>query len=99
MVRIRILEHVSAASTYEDGGKIFALVRQHIAAEEVVELSFEGISSVPSAFINAGIVQLLEEFPFSQIKTYLRVVNSTKHINQLIKSRFDFASKQDQKKS
>lgn len=99
MVKIKILEHVSSTSSYEDGGKIFSLVRQHIAGGEIVELSFTGISSVPSAFINAAIIQLLEEFPFSKIRSHLRFANSTRHINQLIKSRFDFAVNQNSKRN
>lgn len=94
MVKIEILENVSAASTYEDGGKIFRMLKEQMDAGESVELSFTGISSVPSAFINAAIVQLLEHFEFSRIRSQLRFVNTTRHINQLIKSRFDFAVKQ-----
>lgn len=97
MVKIEILEHVSSASTYEDGGKIFCLLKEQIDRNENVELSFTGISSVPSAFVNAAIVQLLEHFEFSRIRAQLRFVNSTRHINQLIKSRFDFAVKQPPK--
>jgi hypothetical protein len=97
MVKIEILEHVISASTYEDGGKIYLLIKEKIDLGEIVELSFTGISSVPSAFINAAIIQLLEHFEFSKIRAHLRFVNSTRHINQLIKSRFDFAVNQTPK--
>jgi STAS-like domain of unknown function (DUF4325) len=91
MVKIEILSHVTSASTYEDGGKIYDLIKNQLQNGENVELSFIGIASVPSAFVNAAIIQLLEHFEFNHIRTHLRFVNTTRHINQLIKSRFDFA--------
>jgi hypothetical protein len=93
MVMINILDHLKSASTYEDGGIIYQLLKEEIAAGEVVSLSFKDISSVPSAFLNAAVIQLLEDFPFPTIKKQLRFINTTKHINQLIKSRFEFANK------
>jgi hypothetical protein len=93
MVTINILDHLKSASTYEDGGKIYQLLKEKIAAGETVSLSFKDISSVPSAFLNAAVIQLLEDFSFVVIKKQLRFINTTKHINQLIKSRFEFANK------
>lgn len=98
MVKIEILEHVSAASTYDDGGKIFKLIQQALAKDETVELSFQGIASVPSAFVNSAIVELIEVFPLPTIKEKLTFTNTTRHINQLIKSRIEFAVSQKNKR-
>ena len=92
MVTIEILEHVEKVSTYEDGGKIYALIKLHLEKDELIELSFKGITSVPSAFVNAAIIQLLEHYDFEKIRLNLKFTNSTRHINQLIKSRFEFIS-------
>nr|WP_236847798.1 hypothetical protein [Brevibacillus laterosporus] len=35
-------------------------------------------------------MQLLEDFTFEEIRQNLRFINSTKQINQMIKSRFEF---------
>jgi hypothetical protein len=90
---IRILDYVSNASTYEDGDVIFKKILFEITQDRPVTISFEGISSVPSAFVNGAFIRLLEEFTFEKVRTYLRFSNSTKQINQLIKSRFDFVVK------
>lgn len=87
---IKIIDYVKTPSTYEDGEKIFKLISAAINKGESVSLSFESIPSVPSAFINSAIIRLLETFSFEQIKQYLSFINTTKHINDLIKSRFDF---------
>lgn len=87
---IKIIDYVKTPSTYEDGEKIFKLISAAINKGESVSLSFESIPSVPSAFINSAIIRLLETFSFEQIKQHLSFINTTKHINDLIKSRFDF---------
>lgn len=90
MVTIRIKDHTINASTYADGQAIFSLVRPKIEQGEVVELSFDGFLAVPSAFINAAVIQLLEHLPVSAIRSNLKITDSTKAINELIRSRVEF---------
>lgn len=87
---IRILDYVETASSYEDGQIIYTLIVESIKRNEDVILSFDSIPSVPSAFINSALLQLLEEFPFQKIKEKLMIKDTTKHINELINSRFNF---------
>lgn len=91
---IRILDHVKTASTYEDGDVIFKKISSEIQLSNQVTISFQGISSVPSAFVNAAFIRLLEEFSFEKIRSSLRFIDTTKHINELIKSRFNFVLSQ-----
>lgn len=91
MVTVRIKDHVAQASSYEDGQIIFDLISPSLRSGEVVNISFEGIQAVPSSFINAAFVQLLEISTFEQIKESLRIIQSTKFINDLIRRRFEFA--------
>ncbi|MED2005353.1 DUF4325 domain-containing protein [Brevibacillus laterosporus] len=53
-------------------------------------MSFSGVDGVPSSFVNSAFIQLLEDFTFEEIRQNLRFINSTKQINQMIKSRFEF---------
>lgn len=87
---IRIKEFVVRPSTYEDGEIIFKLISPLIQKGLEVEVSFAGVHAVPSAFVNAAFVQLLEHAPIGQVKACLRISNSTKFINELIKRRFEF---------
>jgi hypothetical protein len=93
VIKIRILDHVARCSNYDDGEIIYNLLYDAFIKGNKVELSFDGVLSVPSAFINAGLVQLLSNFPFSYIRENLHIVNSTKQINELVRQRFEFASK------
>ena len=89
---IRILDHVAQAATYADGEKIFPLIANPIRQGQDVSLSFEGIDAVPSAFINATIVRLIEVANLDEIKLHLSVVDSTRQINNLIRERIAFLS-------
>lgn len=88
--QIRILDLVETASTYQDGEAIFKRLLDEIDAGHDVVVSFQGIASVPSAFVNAAFLKLLETHTFEQIQAQLKIRDSTKHINDLVRSRFDF---------
>ena len=92
MVNIRIADHVQQASTYDDGQVIFNLIADSVAHDTPVEVSFAGIQAVPSAFVNAAFLQLLELTSMEKVRNNLFIVDSTKYINELIKNRFDFVS-------
>jgi hypothetical protein len=87
---IRILDYVEHASTYEDGDVIFKLISGPIVNGDDVVVSFDGIQAVPSAFINASLVRLAELAPIVEIRAHLKIAQSTRQINELIRSRFDF---------
>ena len=90
---IRILDHIAHCADYDDGAIIYKLIYNELIKGNAVELSFDGVLSTPSAFINASLIQLLSDFPFDYIRSHLSIINSTKQINELIRQRFEFASK------
>ena len=89
---IRILDHVNTYSTYADGDIIFQLIVSELRRGGSVTLSFDGIKSIPSAFANAALIRLLEQFSFQEIQSRVKIVDSTRQINRLIKDRFAFAT-------
>src|SRR4051812_32189595 len=91
---IRILDHVQTYSTYADGEVIFRLISHALRTGDPVTVSFAGIKSIPSAFVNAAFIKLVEEFSFDDIRSRLKIVDSTRQINRLIKDRFHFATKE-----
>lgn len=97
MATVRIIDHVQQASTYEDGQVIFNLIAGDVRSGKPVEVSFEGLRAVPSAFINAALVQLVETVPLAQIFRSLKITNSTKFINEMIHRRFAFVAEQQAK--
>lgn len=90
---IKLLDYVATCSTYSDGEVIYDLIAQEIACGKDVTLSFRGVSAVPSAFINASIVRLVESTSLDNVRSHLKISDSTRQINELILSRFEFLSK------
>lgn len=90
---IRVLDHTINPSSYKDGEVIFTLISDLIKQDQQVVVDFSGLTSIPSAFVNSAFIRLLEHFSFEQVKRNLSFINSTRQINQLIKSRFDFVTK------
>lgn len=91
---IKIIDYVDKPSTYDDGQMVYNVISQMLEKGEKVVVSFSGIASVPSAFVNSAFIRLLEEFSYDEIKSLLVITDSTRHINELIKSRFDFVLSQ-----
>ena len=94
---IEIIRHIEKPSSYEDGELIYKLICQEMRKDRKAVVSFQGIASVPSAFVNSAFIRLLDEFSFEEIKSLLVITDSTRHINELIKSRFDFVLSQTPK--
>jgi hypothetical protein len=94
MVNIRITDYIERPSDYEDGQKIFDLIVADVTAGKPVSVSFEGISAVPTAFVNAAFIQLVERTTLGTIRSNLSITHSTKFINDMIRSRFDFIESQ-----
>lgn len=88
MVTIDVLEHVDQCYSNQDGLVIQKLIRKAFDEGEIVVVSLKGITALNSSFVNTAFIDLLEFYDFNQIKTQLKIVNSTKKINEFIKSRF-----------
>ena len=84
-----VLRVVSAADTAEQGAAFLSAVIAELAQNEVVTLSFSGVTSMTSSFANAGLVPLLERFSLGEIKRRLRIVHSTRQINDMVRSRLE----------
>jgi uncharacterized protein DUF4325 len=86
---IRILDFVRGADTSDQGALVLARLQAALAGDTEVIVSFDGINTATSSFVNAGIVPLLQHFPLSDLKARLRVVDSTRQINDMIKMRME----------
>jgi hypothetical protein len=52
-----------------------------------VTVSFDGLNIAASSFVAAAFLPLLQEHSLDDLKRRLRVIDSTRQINQMIKSR------------
>ena len=76
--------------TPEDGAQVFRRIYPLMAEGKKVVVSFAGVNSAPSSFVNEAFIKLLEHFPFERIEAQLSFSTSTKQINQMLRKRFAF---------
>lgn len=90
MVLINVLDHVNQCYSNNDGYQIMNIIKHHLDQDEKVTVSFQGIASLNSSFVNSAFIELLNFYDFTYIKSHLRFSNSTQQINKIIKDRFSF---------
>ncbi|HWX32158.1 MAG TPA: STAS-like domain-containing protein [Steroidobacteraceae bacterium] len=59
----------------EDGGRLYEEIFQRLKNGESVKVSFAGITRLTTAFLNAGIGQVYNEFSEEYVREHLRVSN------------------------
>jgi hypothetical protein len=84
-VVIRALDHVRHCYTAADGEVINALLVGPLERGDRVELSFDGVSDVPSSFVNTAIVSLLGQFEEGYIKSHLKLTDATRQIGDMVR--------------
>jgi hypothetical protein len=88
---VRIVDLAKSADTAEQGAVVFAQLKSGLAQGKVV-VSFEGIQSATSSFVNEALVPLVREFGLTLLKERLQVIQSTRQINEMIKTRLERAA-------
>ena len=87
---INILDHVDKCYSNDDGSIIFNKIKDAFDTQDKITISFKGITSLNSSFVNSAFIELLDYYNFSLIQEKLRFINSTQQINKIIKDRFSF---------
>jgi hypothetical protein len=87
--RIVIARTSGRADTAEQGAAAFRALHAALSRPGVIDIDFQGITTATSSFANLAFVQLLKTWSLPEIKRRLRVVNSTRQINDMIRSRLE----------
>ena len=87
---IRALDVVDQCYSNSDGQKLFVVISDYVRRGEPIVVSFDGVDTLPSSFVNCAFIPLLDSFDFERIKETLSFSNTTPQINEMIKSRFMF---------
>lgn len=81
---IRVLDIVEGATTADQGVKVFEVLKAALEKSDVVELSFDGVHTATSSFVNGCFVPILRNQGFQVFKHRVRVVKSNYQINEMI---------------
>ena len=75
---IRIRDFVSGANTSEEGEIIFKRLSIELSQQKsAIVVSFDGIQTATSSFVNSAFVELLSSVSYPRLKARLRITNST----------------------
>jgi uncharacterized protein DUF4325 len=84
---MRILDIVASADTADQGSAVLSRILPELRRGEEVVISFDGVMNATPSFVNASFVALLDDYSFDEIKRRIKVVKSTRQINDVIKTR------------
>lgn len=86
---IRVLSLTGAADTQQQGAAVYDRLVDALKTQPTVLVSFDGIDIATSSFVNMAFVRLLDHMSLQDIKQRVRVVQSTRQINSMIKRRLE----------
>jgi hypothetical protein len=91
MVKLISVIDVAGRGDTADQGVVLhkALVTSLRDSSGPVSIDFHGLTTITSSFANLAFVQLLTEWRLSELKKRLKIVNSTRQINEMVKSRLE----------
>lgn len=82
---VRVLDVVAACNTSAEGALLADALRAQLKSGRSVRLSFEGVSDVPSSFINASLVQLFNEMQDEGLSRSLAIGEVNTQIAEMIR--------------
>lgn len=87
MVKVVVKDLIPDYSTNEQGKIIYEHVAHLLKDGIDVNLSFTGVSSVSSSFLNTSLIELLVQFGYDYVKKHLKISDVNKHVGGLISRR------------
>ena len=88
MVTVAVKDVSPEWCSNDDGQRIYDVIEPILLNDQPVTVSFKGVPSITTSFINSAFISLLDKVSFETIKLRLSIVDSNTHINKLIKDRF-----------
>lgn len=84
---IHVADFVPACDNVQQGDVLRVAILRALIDTAAVSVSFAGLTSATSSFVNAAFVDLLHDMSFDDIKERVRITNSTRQINDMIRTR------------
>ena len=85
MVVVR--EVAGGADAAMQGARVHVALKEALSKEMLAILSFAGIQTTTSSFVNTAIVPLISDLSLDVFKARVRIVESTRQINEMIRAR------------
>lgn len=90
---IRVLDLVRHCHTWQDGDRVYRAIVPHLDAGGKVTLSFDGVSDVPSSFVNGALLRLVERYGYDFLRAHLAITETNRQISGMIRRLLDKAGR------
>jgi hypothetical protein len=84
METIKVKDITKGTFTNEDGLSVYNAIYSAISENDSIILSFEGITSLSSSFLNSSIGEIIEKFGFDFLKNKIKITKYTPQLSGLI---------------
>ncbi len=91
-MEISVKDIAGGADTATQGEVVLKALKLELSRGKNVVVTFDKITTATSSFTNAAFVPLLSDFSFEEIRKSVRIVHSTRQINEMIKTRLQRTS-------
>lgn len=92
MVTINIRDVAGFGDTADQGRIAYDFISRALDSDGSVIISFEGVPTVTSSFVNVAFVDLLRRHSFATIKDRVRVISASRQIAEMIRTRLTKAA-------
>jgi hypothetical protein len=84
---IRVKDIVTAADTQAQGSVVHDCIVRALAAEPVVEVSFDGVDIASSSFMNTSIVRLIQDRGMGEVTRRIKIVAVNRQVADMLRRR------------
>ncbi len=86
---LSVQQIAASADTAAQGEALYAALAKALKSNETVTVSFADLQTATSSFVNLALVPLLTSMSLDEIKRRIKIVQSTRQINEMIKLRLE----------
>ncbi|MFA4851283.1 MAG: STAS-like domain-containing protein [Bacteroidales bacterium] len=87
--KIVIKEITSGTLSNIDGLNLKIAIDSSLASADTVLLSFEGITTISSSFLNSSIGEIMDQYGFDILKDRIKITHYTSNLATIIKKYID----------
>ncbi len=78
---------VIGCDTNDQGHVIYECASTSIQNNKVVTFDFSGVTNVTSSFVNSAFIQLIDDFGYDKVKSFVVLKGLNKQIDNLLRDR------------
>jgi hypothetical protein len=82
-----VRDMVIGCDTNDQGHVIYKYASFSIQKNKVVTLDFSGVTNVTSSFVNSAFVQLIDDFGYDKVKSFVVLKGLNRQIGNLLRDR------------